>query len=357
MYKNKASEPLSEKPSQLQAEKHLAIRAKGLNVQTTLAAIGDILIHDRVYENAKIKSSYDFHPMFQMIQSSLKKPDILLANQETILGGVKLGLSSYPCFNSPQQVGNALIDSGVDIVSTANNHALDRGEKGLITSINYLNKLNLPHVGTYTSQKSHDTLQILSSNGIKIAYLSYTYGTNGIPIPKGKDFLVNLIDKTKMKEEIQRAKKKADVVVMSVHWGIEYQRFPNKEQKQLASFLVNQGVDIIFGHHPHVLQPMAWIKAKDGRKALVVYSLGNFLSGQDRDYKDIGGMASVQITKKVSQEGKIISLNSPTFLPTYVSHSHDQYRVVPLKNAGPYGLMNASEKYNEIMNHMTHHLK
>jgi poly-gamma-glutamate synthesis protein (capsule biosynthesis protein) len=250
-------------------------------------------------------------------------------------------------------VGDALIDAGVDIVSTANNHSLDKGEKGLKASLDYLDQIGLPHVGTSRSANERQTLKIMNINGIKAAYLSYTYGTNGIPVPEGKDYLVNLIDKPFMQEEIHRAKNEADIVVMSLHWGNEYQLQPTDEQKELAKYLVDEGVDIIFGHHPHVLQPMEWIEAKDGRKSLVVYSLGNFLSGQMRDYKDIGGLATVHITKYIDQKGVKIKLSNPSFFPTYVSNKQQKnYRIVPLKEAGSYGMKNAESKYNEIQEHM-----
>lgn len=151
-----------------------------------------------------------------------------------------------------------------------------------------MDKIGLPHVGTYRDAADQQTLRVLKTNGIKVAYLSYIYGTNGMPVPAGKEYLVNLIDENLMKDEIGRAKKESDIVVMSLHWGNEYQRFPTEKQKELAQLPVNEGVDKLFGHHPHVLQPMEWMKVSDGRTALVIYSLGNFLSGQMWDYKDIG---------------------------------------------------------------------
>ena len=330
-----------------------------LHVETaTIGAIGDILIHSQVYNDAQNDSTYDFKPMLKHVKPMLQAPDYLLANQETRLGGVALGLSSYPTFNSPQEVGDALIDAGVDIVSTANNHSLDKGAKGILAEIEYFNRVGLPYVGTFKDVADQQTLRIQNVNGIKIAYLSYSYGTNGIPVPKGKEFLVNLIDKQKMKEEIHRAKKVADVIIMSAHWGNEYQRIPTSQQKELAQFLVNEGVDIIFGHHPHVLQPIEWLADQNGRKALVVYSLGNFLSGQQSDYKDIGGMVTIDIKKTVTQASTSIELTNPNFTPTYVSHqNYNNYRVVPLQEAGAYGLENAPAKYEEIMAHMTQWLR
>lgn len=323
-----------------------------------LGAVGDILIHDTLYEDAFTGKGYDFRPMFSYVKNYLTAPDLLLANQETILGGTALGLSSYPVFNSPAEVGNALLDSGVDIVSNANNHSLDKSEKGVLSSIGNMDMEGLPYVGSFKDKQDRQTLRILNKHGIKVCYLSYTYGTNGIPVPMGKDYLVNLIDREVMKSEIQRARQQSDIVVMSVHWGNEYQRFPTEEQKQLAQFLVDQGVDIIFGHHPHVLQPMEWLTAKDGRKALVVYSLGNFLSGQMWDYKDIGGLATVEITKEVVSGKTEITIDHPEFMPTFVSsRRQSHYQVVPLKEAGKYGLADAENKYLEIMNHMTQFIK
>jgi poly-gamma-glutamate capsule biosynthesis protein CapA/YwtB (metallophosphatase superfamily) len=324
----------------------------------TIGAIGDILIHDTVYKDAFNGSQYNFNPIFEEVKSILETPDILTANQESMLGGVEIGVSSYPMFNSPHEVADALVNTGVDIVSLANNHTLDKGERGILSATDYLNSIGLPHVGSFLNEEDRKKLRVLNKNGIKLAFLSYTYGTNGIPIPNGKDFLVNLINRDQMKEEIHRAKQEADVVVMSIHWGNEYQRIPTSEQKDLANFLANEGVDIIFGSHPHVLQPMEWIETADGRKSFVIYSLGNFISGQIWDYKDIGGMATVEITKQVTESGKTIELSNPNFYPTFVSSKNFRnYRVVPLDQAGFYGLDNAAVKNQEILEHMNQWLR
>ncbi|WP_462413458.1 CapA family protein [Neobacillus sp. Marseille-QA0830] len=320
----------------------------------TVGAIGDILIHSPVYQDAFNGSQYEFDQMFSDVKPLLEKPDLLTANQESTIGGLELGLSGYPAFNSPHEVADALVHTGVDIVSTANNHTLDKGERGVLSETAYLESIGLPHVGSFQDQQDQQHLRIIEKNGIKLAFLSYTYGTNGIPVPKGKDYLVNLIDRDKMKEEIHRAKAAADVVVMSIHWGLEYQRVPSADQKELAQFLANEGVDILFGSHPHVLQPMEWINTADGRKTFVIYSLGNFISAQYGNYKDIGGLATVDITKRVSSQGSAIELSSPAFYPTYVtSQRYKDFRVVPLEQAGGHGLKNAEAKYDEIQQHMS----
>lgn len=339
-------------------ERSYDVSGKSLVEKVKLGAIGDILIHDTVYEDAFVNPGYNFKPMLSHVKEYLIEPDLLLANQETLLGGVEIGLSSYPMFNSPVEVGEAFIDAGVDIVSNANNHSLDKSEKGVIASLKNMEAAGLPYVGSYKDNADQQKLRILNKNGMNVSYLSYTYGTNGIPVPIGKDHLVNLIDREAMKAEIHRARAESDAVVMSIHWGNEYQRFPTTEQKDLAQFLVDEGVDIIFGHHPHVLQPMEWLTATDGRKALVVYSLGNFLSGQMWDYKDIGGLATVEVTKTITPEGNKIVLENPEFLPTFVSSSRQRnYQVVPLQEAGKFGLAGAENKYNEIMHHMTQFIK
>jgi len=326
---------------------------KKLEQHITIGAVGDILIHDRVYNDAllnKQNKTYDFKPMLKKVKQKLIQPDILLANLETIVAGTDIGLSGYPAFNSPHEVADALKDAGVDIVTTANNHALDRGVKGQLQSLSYLRKIDMPYVGTFTDRKDQTTIRILEKKGIKVAFLSYTYGTNGIPIPEEQPYIVNIIDKKNMEQEIARAKKQADVVVMGIHWGKEYERVPNQEQKDLAQFLADKGVDIIFGGHPHVLQKMEWLTNKQNHKTLVVYSLGNFLSGQDEEYRDIGGLASVTIKKAVQNSKTVISIESPSFFPTYnYSNKEKDYELRPLKEANDKRLKHS---YDEIMNHM-----
>jgi len=334
----------------------LNVNTKEFHSSAVIGGIGDILIHDWVYEDAKTKSGYDFKPIFQNVKSIMQKPDILIANQESTPGGAQLGVSSYPCFNSPYEIVDAVMDAGVDFVTTANNHALDKGETGLLSALSYYDTVHLPHVGTFKSKEDQDTLRIENVNGIKIAVLSYTYGTNGIPVPEGKDYLVNLIDKDKILTELKKAREQADVVVLSLHWGIEYQRQPNEEQKQLAKLFTDGGADIILGSHPHVLQPIQRLHTKDGRDAVVVYSLGNFISGQMWDYKDIGGMFEVKVSKDVSSSGSSIKLEDVQFFPTFVHNQKlKNYRLYPLQDAYAKGM--ADHSYEEIMAHMMSGIK
>jgi poly-gamma-glutamate capsule biosynthesis protein CapA/YwtB (metallophosphatase superfamily) len=283
----------------------------------------------------------------------LQKPDIAIANQESMAGGTEIGLSSYPSFNSPHEIADALKDAGIDIISIANNHSIDRGEKGILSATDYYQKINLPYEGAFRSEQDKEQVRILTKNGIKVGFLAYTYGTNGIPVPAGKSYLVNLIDEEKIKKDIEKVKTLSDIVVVSMHWGNEYQRYPTNIQKDLAVKIANDGADFIIGHHPHVLQPMEWITRKDGRKTFVAYSLGNFLSGQVRDYKDIGGVLDIEIVKESTDNKVNITLQNPLFTPTYVSSLHQRhYEVIPLAKAATVGLPNAKTVYSDINKHM-----
>ncbi|WP_044336992.1 CapA family protein [Rossellomorea aquimaris] len=342
--------------SLLHTTREVQASGKSMKSSASIAAIGDILLHDTVYNDAKDENGYNFTPMFSPIKDMLAAPDFLIANQESTPAGVELGVSSYPLFNSPKEIVKSLQDVGVDAVTTANNHSLDQGEKGLLSAIDYYEKISMPYVGAFKSQEDKERIRTFKVNGIKFALLSYTYGTNGIPVPKGKDYLVNLIDEQNMIQEIKKAKgMNIDLVVLSLHWGNEYQRFPTEEQERLANVLTENGVDIIFGHHPHVLQPIQTYKTSDGRDAVVIYSLGNFLSGQKDDFKDIGGMVTVQVEKTMNPGGSKVTYPSIEFQPTFVSENHyNNYRIYPLDFANNNGMIRYSEE--EMVSHMVNGL-
>jgi poly-gamma-glutamate capsule biosynthesis protein CapA/YwtB (metallophosphatase superfamily) len=331
-------------------KKH-GIAAKDFKSSATLTAVGDILIHGLVYNAAKTESGYDFTPMFSEVKPYLEDADLTFANQETMIGGQDLGLSTYPRFNSPYELATALQDSGVDIVSTANNHSIDRGEQAILNATAFYNKIGLLYTGAYHSEEDSQTIRTIKRNGITFSFLAYTYGTNGISVPKDKPYLVNLLDLSRISNDIKLAKEMSDVVVVSLHFGNEYQRMPSDEQKQIARDVVNFGADIILGHHPHVLQPMEWIETENGNKGFVAYSLGNFLSSQKSIYREIGGILTLTIHKEVSNGETKISVDQPTFLSTYVSRSH-RYKVVPLEEASQYGLSEATTIHQEITKHM-----
>ena len=323
--------------------------------EISITAIGDMLIHNSVYNDAEVDLGYDFKPMLKRVEPFLSDATISIANQETMIGGVELGLSSYPTFNSPTEVGDALKWAGVDVVSLANNHTLDRGEEAIQRAIKHWETIDMMYSGAYKDEQDREQMRIYETEeGISVAFLSYTYGTNGIPVPIGKDYLVNLIDRELIAIEIKEAEKVADVVVVSLHFGNEYERMPNQIQKDLVQFVADEGADVVLGHHPHVLQPVDWVEGEDGSRTLVIYSLGNFLSGQDEFYRKIGGIFKFHISKTTKGSEKEVTVHSPEFLPTYVKYSNWQdFEVIPMYQLTDKELPNAKKHYEEMKEHMS----
>ena len=265
--------------------------------KTNLVMVGDALIHGIVYQTAHRYANYngyDFKPMLKYTKEIVKDYDLAYYNQETILGGEELGLSTYPQFNSPYEVGDAFLDAGFNLVSLATNHTIDRGEKGVLNSRNYWNtkKEQALARGSYSSFDERDEVIIKESKGIKYGFLSYTTYTNGLIVPKGKEYLVNVYDKDLIKKEIESYRDKVDLLIVAMHWGEEYMTYPVNSQKEIAKYLSSLGVDLIIGCHPHVIEPIEFID-----NTLVIYSLGNFVSSQVGVERLTGLMASVDILK------------------------------------------------------------
>ncbi|WP_161524810.1 CapA family protein [Alteribacter lacisalsi] len=316
-----------------------------------IGAVGDVLLHARVYDDAETEDGgYDFLPMLEEIEPYIQELDFVMANQESMPGGTDIGLSTYPLFNSPRQIATDLQTVGFDFLSLANNHSLDAGLEGIYSSIDHLNDIGMDYTGIFESPEDRETDRIIDVNGIDFGILSYTYGTNGIPIPRGHEYSVSLLDNPDLPDEIAALREKSDVVVVHAHWGDEYVRTPNAEQERLAQVMVDAGADIIIGHHPHVLQPMEWLEDEDGREAIVYYSLGNFLSGQVFEYTDIGGIARLNV-RKIEQGGDSrIELSRPDILPTFVHHEdHDDYRVILLEDA--YGKEYIDKSAEKLIGH------
>ena len=325
--------PAAGSEKSLQEKKKEKLKEKPKVTSVRLAAIGDILLHSPVMDDAaKENGSYDFTQMFKEVKPFIEEADIAVANQETMIGGKELGLSGYPSFNSPYEIGDALKETGIDLVTIANNHTLDRGEKAIKNAVKHWNRIGMPYTGAHISQKDRDTIRTISKNDITFSFLSYTYGTNGIPVPKGKPWLVNLINPELIEADIKRAREISDVVSVSMHWGNEYEKMPNQTQIDLAESLSEMGADLIIGHHPHVLQPIDWIEREDGKRTLVIYSLGNFLSGQEGLDKMIGGIAGINVTKTSHEGSSSIELSEPSFVPTYsyYSKSKKDFAVIPM---------------------------
>lgn len=289
------------------AGREIKVEYKTVNTKkeskASLVMVGDALIHGTVYETAKKYANYngyDFKPMLERIKKITEPYDLAYYNQETILGGTELGLSTYPLFNSPYEVGDAFIDAGFNIVSLATNHTIDRGEKGVLNSRAYWNtkKDQILARGSYSSFDERDEVVVKEVNGIKYGFLSYTTYTNGLIVPTGKEYLVNVYDKDLIKKEIENYRDKVDLLIVAMHWGTEYMTYPTNEQKEIARYLASLGVDLIIGTHPHVIEPVEYID-----DTLVIYSLGNFISSQVGVERLTGLMLSLDI-KKEEYHGK-----------------------------------------------------
>lgn len=302
-----------------------ALKLHTYSTKITIGMIGDILLHHPLFTY----DNYDF--AFAGVKDKLIGIDFLLANQESMPGGEELGLTGYPSFNSPKHIIRDLKANGVDMVSIANNHTIDRKEAGLRKAIGHIQEYDMPYVGAYTSIEDQTTHRIIDIDGVQIAVLSYTFGTNGNPVPKGKEYLVSLIERDRMLEEIGYLSKLADVVVVSMHWGNEYKLTPSEGQEELAQLVADAGADIIFGHHPHVLQ-----KYDEVGKTKVFYSLGNFYSAQQFDSTNIGGIARVSVTKIEVAGQSFMEIAEPVFYPTVVKKDDKKRFVIrPLKDGEP----------------------
>ena len=325
----------------------------------SLIMVGDNLIHDKIYNYAKNDNGYDFKPILENIKPIVSKYDLAYYNQETILGGSDIGVSSYPSFNSPYEVGDAMIDCGFNLVSLATNHTLDRGEKAILNSRKYWDskKDKVMAVGSYSSYEDRNKIDIREVNGIKYTMLNYTYGTNGIQVPNGKDYLVNIWPVTGInplndnkyqeykkivKEDIDRVRDKVDLLMVAMHWGVEYQDMPNKYQEDAAKYLNSLGVDIIIGAHPHVVQPVTWIN-----NTLVIYSLGNFLSAHEvvNMSNRVGLMTSVDIILK-DNKIELSNLNNE-LLYTYYTNDYKDFKIIPFSKINSNYLSNYKDVYDK----------
>ena len=265
--------------------------------RVTLLFVGDLMQHTEQIKAAQTPEGYDYSDCFKHVKEEISRADIAIANLEVTMGGQPY--RGYPAFSAPDEFLYAIKDAGFDVLVTANNHCLDRGKKGLERTILMLDSLHIPYAGTYVD--SEERLKryplLIEKNGFRIALLAYTYATNGLN-PTAPT-IVNYIDKEQMKEDILVARRmNPDVIIACMHWGIEYRSLPEKAEKELADWLIGQGVDHVIGSHPHVLQPMeVKTDANLNDKHLVVYSLGNFISNMSKVNTDGGVMVKLELKK------------------------------------------------------------
>lgn len=273
----------------------------------TIIFAGDAMMHKSQLAAAKQPDgSYSFDECFAQVAPLISAADYAVVNLEAPLGGKPY--AGYPCFCMPDSYGYALRDAGFDMLLTANNHTLDRNDRGLRRTIAMLDSIGVDHLGTYANPAARAKAipYIVDVNGFKIGFLNYTYGTNGIE-PQ-TNAVVDYIDQALIKRDIAATRDAgAELVCVAIHWGIEYKLLPNAEQRRLANEILKQDVDLLIGGHPHVIQPMEMRVRDDGRRQLLVYSLGNFISGmRDRDCRG-GAMVEAYISRSPEGEARVDS--------------------------------------------------
>jgi poly-gamma-glutamate capsule biosynthesis protein CapA/YwtB (metallophosphatase superfamily) len=318
---------------------NLSVQEKDSLITISVSIVGDIMCHSVQYKYARVSAdSFNFDPAFSVISKYLSGSDFLFGNFETVTAGKNVGYSGYPYFNTPDEFITALRHTGFDLLTTANNHAIDRGEKGIRRTIEHIKLNHLRYNGTFLSERDRDSIRILNIKGIKIAFLAYSYGTNGNPIPKGKKYLVNLIDTVQIRKDINLAREEGtDIVLVHFHFGDEYKRLPNNYQKEIVKKTVESGADIIVGGHTHVLQPIEYFKTKNAGldSGFVIYSMGNFISNQRWRYSDGGAVLTFSLTRNATKDS--IYLNNVDYLPIWVFKGETkrgrEYIIIPSEAA------------------------
>lgn len=305
-------------------------KPKNREVVIKLKAVGDNLIHSPIYKKCETNDGYDFSGLYKNIKTYLEDADIAVINQETILVDDKKKYSGYPLFGTPQQIGDDIVKAGFNVVLQASNHTYDKGEYGIENTLNFWKKYDNVHMlGINESSEAAQKIDIFEKDGFKVALINFTYGLNGMHLPRGKEYLVNILDCAQEdKALLQKAEKTADLTVVFVHFGTEYTHIPTDEQMRDVEFLCENGADLIIGAHPHVIQPMGEYTSQNGNKAVVFYSLGNFVSNQDGTDKVLGAMASVTL-KKANGIGFVKDYE---MLPTVTHASSNGYSVYMLQD-------------------------
>ena len=297
--------------------------------RVTFFAAGDNIIHECVYLDAMTAaasvgapSGYYFTGMYANLKDKISSADLAFINAEGPLDP-DYAPNGYPTFNAPREAGDALVDVGFDIINLANNHMLDyHGAEGLKGTINYWKSKNVLTVGGYEGEADYNTIRTIERNGIKIAVLSYTYGTNGNYLPAGTtDLWIPYIDDADITRHIAEAKGIADCVLVSMHWGEENEFSPTAEQKRLAKLIADAGADVIIGHHSHTIQPIEWMDGQNGHRTLVTYSLGNFLHTQLYSKNLVGGTVTFSIVKDPATG--TVTIEDPVFDPTVCHYTAD----------------------------------
>ncbi len=311
--------------------------------ELTLIAAGDNLIHKTIVDKAwrPYLGTHDFHFLYTPIVDTIQSRDLAVINQETIFISDNSLISDYPTFGTPQVMGEALVDTGFDIVLSATNHTWDKGARGVTDTLNYWKTFHpeITLLGIHDSPLAFNTIDYVEKNGIRLAMFNYTYGLNGFRVPSSLYYMVNLLgQQNKFLNDVRIAENEADMTVCFLHIGEEYRYQPTAFQMGYVSALIDAGADLIICAHPHVVEPACYVTTASGNSGLVFYSCGNLISAQSKVPRILGGLADVTITKDDS--GTRIS--SWDFIPTVTHFSGMDVRVFLLKD------------YNDVLASVNH---
>lgn len=300
--------------------------------RVSFVAVGDNLIHAPIYNQARSRTSngYDFSYAYENFADRIAAPDVAILNQEVVISQ-EHNVSSYPQFNSPVELGDEMQKIGFDVFNIATNHSIDCGEKGLISHINFWKERNAVTCGAYLNKEDYANIPMHEVNGAKIAYVGFTQSTNGLSLPEDSEvMLIQAKDETLLQTRIMDAKEIADIVIVNAHWGNEYTHEPTRDQRLLAEKLASWGADVIIGTHPHVIQPVEYIENPDGRRTLVAYSLGNFISAQNRGARMLGGVLNFDIVVNNANRSAAIENVKFSGVVTHYGYNYSNLRIYPL---------------------------
>lgn len=297
-------------------------------VSVRIVMVGDLLWHGGVQNTGRMDDgTYNYDHIFVHILDDVRNSDVAVVNEEVIIGGSEIGIRDYPKFNCREEVSDAIANAGFDVVLHATNHTMDQGIKAINNCIDIWRQRHpeVVYLGIHDSEEDYSKVYIYEKDGFKIAMLNYTYGLNGIDIPEGYEYMVNLLDEEKIRKDLAYAEENADFTIVYPHWGTEYVYEPDSSQKRWAQLFADCGADLVIGTHPHVIEPVEWITGGGGNKTLVYYSLGNYISAQDKAPRMLGAMADVTIEK--NNDGQVMI---------------KEYGVIPLVTHMAFGSKNMS---------------
>lgn len=305
-------------------QERLALEKEQEENTIELLAVGDNIAHQTIREVGMTEyGPWNYDSVYQYVKEDVEAADLALVTQETIFVEDREDVSGYPSFGTPPELGDALVNTGFDVIASATNHALDKGTDSIEYTLNWWeeNHPDIPVLGLYDSQEASEEIPIISCKDLKLAMLDYTYSLNGLELPSGQEYMVDVFDEEKAREDIRQAKELADVVIVVMHVGNEYEQDVDQETQEWTDIFLEEGVDIVIGSHPHVVRTMETLTGEDGHKMLVYYSLGNFTSTQTDLPSLMGAMAKITVRKNI--ETGEIEIPEHEFIPLLMYYNKE----------------------------------